>query len=75
MSEKKEVVWLMPVATDAPQDPSLLRIAWGRSNLSTGQMAHAYQCIVEAARECGQTSEVICGISLDEYFTPCPQQQ
>lgn len=48
-------VWLMPVATDAPQNPKLQRYAWGRSNLTDAQMAHAYDCIVSAAQECGQT--------------------
>lgn len=47
-------VWLMPVATDTPQNPKLQQYAWGRSNLSTGQMAHAYDCIVSAAQDCGQ---------------------
>lgn len=47
-------VWLAPVATDAPASPKLMQYAWGRSSLSSGQMAEAYQCIVSAAQECGQ---------------------
>jgi hypothetical protein len=47
-------VWLLPIATDPPQNPSLLQYAWGGSKLSTGQMAHAYNCIVSAAQQCGQ---------------------
>lgn len=47
-------VWLAPVATDAPANPKLMQYAWGRSSLSSGQMAEAYQCIVSAAQECGQ---------------------
>lgn len=47
-------VWLAPVATDAPANPKLMQYAWGRSGLSSGQMAEAYQCIVSAAQECGQ---------------------
>ena len=49
-----EAVWLMPVATSEPADPNLLQYAWARSNLSTGEIAHAYDCIVEAAKQCGQ---------------------
>jgi hypothetical protein len=47
-------VWLAPIATDYPANPKLLQYAWGRSNLSSGQMAEAYQCIVSAAQDCGQ---------------------
>jgi len=47
-------IWLAPVATDAPANPKLMQYAWGRSSLSSGQMAEAYQCIVSAAQECGQ---------------------
>lgn len=53
--QPSDAVWLMPVATQEPGDSRLLRFAWGRSNLSTGQIAHAYDCIVGAAKECGQT--------------------
>lgn len=53
--QPSDAVWLMPVATQEPGDSRLLRFAWGRSNLSTGQIAHAYDCIVAAAKECGQT--------------------
>jgi hypothetical protein len=47
-------VWLAPIETDHPANPKLLQYAWARSNLSSGQMAEAYQCIVSAAQDCGQ---------------------
>ena len=49
-----DAVWLMPNATDKPADGRLMHYAWGRSKLTTGQMAEAYQCIVSAAQACGQ---------------------
>lgn len=47
-------VWIMPVATDSPQNSNLMRMAWGASALSTGELANAYDSIVSAARRCGQ---------------------
>jgi hypothetical protein len=47
-------VWLAPIETNPPANPKLLQYAWARSNLSSGQMAEAYQCIVSAAQDCGQ---------------------
>lgn len=49
-------VWLMPIATEPPARPELLRLAWARTGLSTGQIAEAYDAIVSAAFGCGQVA-------------------
>lgn len=58
MTDKAEFVEpnaVQPVLiADPPLQDDLLRMAWARSNLSTGQIAEAYRCIVSAAIELKQ---------------------